>query len=196
MKRPPDSNQACIVPSASQGGGRDTVPEAFKERVDLVLRDVTSRRSADGSVVGQGDLSGLSQTERLIPGAAGTQVSPTAPDRNWRGTCSCAGSLAEASWAVLLIRAAGSCHAKAAAGEMASGGAGGNGTLPQPSLLLLSRLACQGTGQAQQWANWESPSSPASLCHETAVWSCVWKIPPDKRIWNSHCLKLTFSFCL
>lgn len=70
------------MPSASQGGGRDTVPEAFKERIDLVLRDVTSRRSADGSVVGQGDLSGLSQTERLILGVAGTQVSPTAPDRN------------------------------------------------------------------------------------------------------------------
>jgi len=24
----------------------------------------------------------------------------------------------------------------------------------------------------------------------------IWKIPPDKRIWNSHHLKLTFSLCL
>lgn len=67
MKRQTDSNQtwsqACITPSASQGGGRVTAPEVFKERVDMVLRDVASRHGGDGFVVGQDDLSGLSQME-------------------------------------------------------------------------------------------------------------------------------------
>lgn len=48
--------------------------------------------------------------------------------------------------AVLLIRAPGSCHTEAAAGEMASGGGGGGSTLPQSCPAALGHAVVPGDG--------------------------------------------------
>lgn len=61
-------------------------------------------------------------------------------------------ALAESSWEVLLlIRAPGSCHTQAAAGEMASGGQGGKSVRCLGLVVLvLDEQTCQGTVQTQK----------------------------------------------
>lgn len=147
----------------------------------------------------------MAASSPACPGGAHTEVCPTLSF--WEGTgithiiIIVFTALAEASWEVLLIRAPGSCHTQAAAGEMASGGHGGESVhCLGLALLLLGGLTCQGMGRTQKKTILKSPSSLAfplawSVCL-TLVWISsflfIWETPMDKWICNTGHFKLTF----
>ncbi len=60
MKLLPQKSDEMLEMGCLGSGGSPSL-EAFKERVDVVLRDLVSGHSGDGLTVGLGDLRGLLQ---------------------------------------------------------------------------------------------------------------------------------------